>query len=121
MSTQTSTSPPANPHKFELQGGWGATRRAGLSSYNDNFLGVQNHKYAAPKVVPNQGYDSITMTFPQATFSSCRYPASQADPHNRTPDVNNWHLDAKPHDPQAFTNRELRPTPVAPQGPNKYW
>ena len=34
-------------------------------------------------------------TFPLASFSTCRYPETEAD--RRAPDINNWHTDAKHH------------------------
>jgi len=76
----------SHPHNY---GRWNYEDRRTDTMYNSAYQGFQNRKYEDSIAVNNQGYANIPMTYPQATFASCRYATGLKA--NRPMQMNNWH------------------------------
>jgi len=70
---------------------------------------MQNKPFKANVEMNNQGYRNIKMTFPQATFSSCRYATGLKA--NRPLQYSNWHSRQHEWDEPAGKVRLARTIP----------
>lgn len=98
-----------NAHPY---GRWSYRDRGCHTTYNDRFKGMQNRPHKSNTEMNNQGYRSIKMTFPQATFASCRYATGLKA--NRPLQYSNWHSRDHEWDSPAGKVRLSRSAPLDP-------